>query len=289
MKSLEIEHRVVGGIPIYIFEDHSIALKAWALLRQSRNEPPMLLTLDTHTDTHEPFIRYAYSAARSSEKSNDEWFGYAEAMLSTCDWTRIETIEAALPHLRNDEHIQAAIKIGVLDAAFVIAVNTHNPTRPREYRELYSDPMAHMFHLDDELPVRPHHYDRPKDSLFYIPNCENRKRSELVPCEDHGRRMADCAIDTELLENRLAHADEMIVSTGYSRFIDSPYILDIDLDYFRTEKSTKPSDSRKFLELARGAVAVTIATEPSYVLSERLDCSVTSERNLESLLGLLAS
>ncbi len=43
------------------------------------------------------------------------------------------------------------------------------------------------------------------------------------------------------------------------------YILDIDLDYFRTEKSIKPSDNSTFYSLIKDALCVTIAREPSCV------------------------
>jgi len=44
-----------------------------------------------------------------------------------------------------------------------------------------------------------------------------------------------------------------------------PYVLDIDLDYFRTIKSLTPDDPSAFHDLIRRAVAITIATEPDYV------------------------
>ncbi len=39
------------------------------------------------------------------------------------------------------------------------------------------------------------------------------------------------------------------------------YILDIELEYFRSEKAIDPADPATFYRLLRNAVAVTIATE----------------------------
>ncbi len=43
------------------------------------------------------------------------------------------------------------------------------------------------------------------------------------------------------------------------------YILDIDLDFFRTAKSVNPNKKEIFYDLIRQAKIITIAMEPDYI------------------------
>ena len=45
----------------------------------------------------------------------------------------------------------------------------------------------------------------------------------------------------------------------------SSYILDIDLDFFRTAKYINPNKKEVFYHLIRQAKIITIATEPDYI------------------------
>jgi hypothetical protein len=53
-----VEHRIIKGKPVYIAEKHHHILEAWADYRNTVDEAPLLLSLDHHTDTREPFITY---------------------------------------------------------------------------------------------------------------------------------------------------------------------------------------------------------------------------------------
>lgn len=52
---------------------------------------------------------------------------------------------------------------------------------------------------------------------------------------------------------------------------DRPYILDIDLDYFKGEASVNPADPSLFLKLIRDAAAVTVCRERDWVRLLNLD------------------
>ena len=52
--------------------------------------------------------------------------------------------------------------------------------------------------------------------------------------------------------------------------MERKYILDIDLDYFRTERAVHPTDTKTFYNLIRNAEAITIATEPEFIGYEKL-------------------
>ena len=50
-----------------------------------------------------------------------------------------------------------------------------------------------------------------------------------------------------------------------------PYVLDIDLDYFKGERSVTPDDPAVFLDLIRGSAAITICRERDWVRILNLD------------------
>lgn len=86
-------------------------------------------------------------------------------------------------------------------------------------------------------------------------------------------------LDHELVElNAMAQAD------GVPVVEPEPYILDIDLDYVHSEKAIEPDDPATLYRLIQNAVAVTVATELSYVADLRCEGSkVTGASLLERM------
>lgn len=124
---------------------------------------------------------------------------------------------------------------------------------------------------------------------FYLPNYQPEIPYNGEGYEEYGdmqaRLHADVAIEASHLSECLSYGDEMIVALGHGEgILKSNFILDIDLDYFRTCQALNPSDASKFYELVRSAYAITIATEPSFVESCRFDDSVAADSSLEILL-----
>lgn len=76
----------------------------------------------------------------------------------------------------------------------------------------------------------------------------------------------------------------MAKSVGIEDIRLSPFILDIDLDYFRTIAALSPQDPTIFYELVNKAVAITIATEPSFVERLKLDSQLTSSYALQKVI-----
>jgi hypothetical protein len=108
--------------------------------------------------------------------------------------------------------------------------------------------------------------------------------------EEETRRHRDLAIESEYLDAKLDVANEMCRSVDQTSIWERKYILDIDLDYFTTEKSIAPNDARTFHKLIRNAEAITVALEPTYVLAERINGeTITSEFLLSRFLEHLRS
>ncbi len=51
----------IQGKPVIIFEKHNEALPVWGTYASQIGRPMNLITFDTHTDTHAPFVRYLFS------------------------------------------------------------------------------------------------------------------------------------------------------------------------------------------------------------------------------------
>lgn len=263
----------IGGKSVYVFEDHATALLAWSEVRMGMNELPFLLTLDHHTDTRSAFLAWTLQRARRS----------ASRRLKGLHPANRRRLEEVLPDLRHDEHIDAAIQIGALRGAFVIAHEAHQTPRgeqgPRQAKTAQEWIEMLTRREDNDTPYLP-----PPSRIFKIKAaCSTAcpRQSPTVECWDQN---CDCALETTCLGEKLAIADEMGMALGIERLVDAPYVLDVDLDYFHTWRSLHPHDPSVFYDLIRGAQAVTIATEPGCVAELWLDDQPLDDRRMLNLL-----
>ena len=78
-------------------------------------------------------------------------------------------------------------------------------------------------------------------------------------------------------QDRIIESDILIrwihsIESFYGQVLEEiDYILDLDLDFFRTRKSVKPGNPEQFLRLVRNASLITIAREPECVASGCLE------------------
>jgi hypothetical protein len=97
------------------------------------------------------------------------------------------------------------------------------------------------------------------------------------------RRSAQ-VLESVYLDQKLKALDTMAAQDGVPPVEAEPYVLDIDLDYFHSERAIEPDDPTTFYRLVRNAVAVTIATEPEYVKNGRdKGSNVTGESLLKRM------
>lgn len=117
--------------------------------------------------------------------------------------------------------------------------------------------------------------------------------SHKICCYEVSEKDWDRIIESEFLDNALAHFKKISGEAGFSQWNeDRPIIFDIDLDAFKTKKSIRPDCSRTLSGLASQAGLVTIATEPDFVLNCAIESGVNSEfllKELQSLLQLAKS
>jgi len=290
-----MEKREIKGKRVYVFDRHNIALEAWAELKANHHELN-LITLDHHTDTNPAFGRSSFvrdyargDQAKETERINER--------IAEIDCGNKDQIQKAVAELHNDEQIDAAIRLGIFSFAFCFNnSNVNTPSIEQEdpasvhcrllglnrnqlpvsvALELSDvEPIPHRFGsiVDPEAP--PLTYRIPNDRIFEIcvVGCEERSHGD-----DCHRLQADQAIESITLDRLIHNANSMAQSANIDSIVQSPYVLDLDLDYFRTLKSLSPDDSVVFYQLIRNAVGLTIATEPNYVEQLRLDEELTSE------------
>ena len=93
---------------------HHEVLRAWCRHRREVEFPPVAVTFDHHTDTLP-----AFSRAASSEAERESW-------ITEFDWRSAVSVETALQRLRHDEHLDLALRGGVISGSIVIAHSTEN-------------------------------------------------------------------------------------------------------------------------------------------------------------------
>lgn len=209
-----------------------------------------------------------------------------------------------MAELRNDQQIDAAIRLGIFSFAFCFN-NSNTNTLSIEQEGYCSQgpdyPAIELCRLLDlnrnELPVSVElsdidpvdtspTYRVPENRMFEIAEiCAGGCKKRSHGGDDCDRLLGDQAIESVMLDRLIHTANSMAQSANIDSIVQSPYVLDLDLDYFRTSKSLSPDDSVVFYRLIRNAVGITIATEPNYVKELWLDDELTSKCALETILA----
>lgn len=258
----------IGNKEIYIVENHHEVLVPWALYRRRVDKAPILITLDHHIDTEDAF----YKASHNPQTHQHEEYRIHH-YLKDVDFNNTSSIERAISKLYNDEHIDAAIKSDIIDKTFVISYDGGKYEWTKSIEE------------ENGRDSRPYHY--PEKDIYIV---ENRC---FIGCEN-GRHDDSCiighfnqAIESSLLNNMISIIGEMKPSLVSGFLLQEKYILDIDLDYFHTRESIKPSDSSTFYSLIKNAEIITIATEPEFIKEWATDYKYDTQLNADLLLSTL--
>jgi hypothetical protein len=268
-----VEKRLIWGKPIYVFETHNVALLAWADIRASRSGELLLLSLDHHTDTREAFVVSAYPAPTGVLRvSQEEHLARIRERVGRVDLGDQQSLREAVADLRNDEHIDAAIRLKMFRLAFCFNQQYKNT------RSVEEDRYAKNHHAFGAEPPRPpFSYVVPANGIFTVSEVCFRGCTRMPHDERCHRPFANQAVESIMLTALITRANSMAGSAGVADITSSDFVLDIDLDYFRTIDSLSPSDRTIFHDLIRKAVAVTIATEPLFVEELKLDDHLTSD------------
>ena len=235
---------------IYIVENHHEVILPWVEYASNHKTAPILLTFDHHADTRSAFYRHA------CEVAGQEWGQVSDQLVAEIDLNESSTIAAALERLRNNEHIDFALKTGILSEAVVLSLLSIGVCR-----------------------------DYANSKICYIdPYCTSKcnKSSHDKECQID---VYDKVIEGQELLFKLNQINRFIPGFFFEDRINKKYILDIDLDCFHTKKAINPEDLSVFHYLVKNAEIITIATEGDYVELEKIDDDINMNYLLEKLLA----
>lgn len=249
----QIQWGTVNGKSIAIFEHHHHALIPWRRWHEGVGRV-RLITIDHHCDTQEAFQFSAFDGRKIDPSKQ-------AALLAAIDPMDEKTIEWSVPNLRHDEHIEAAIRSGILDAAFIVHEQNARSVKSIEETAFWDKVntltgIEQIIHIREApRPELPMTYAMPGHRMVAIDPTYYLRGTELVD------PWPQLAIESEHLEDRLATFEQILRSAGEAPLEGNPYILDVDMDAFRTYGSLQPRDATTFHRLIKGAVGITIARE----------------------------
>lgn len=277
-----IDEIEISGKKIFIFETHSAAIIPWAWVSSTVATTPFLISLDYHTDTHQAFLWHSHTV------HGEDWESRCRLHTLLCskiDKANTESLYEAFSKLRHDEHIDAAIQAGILSHSFSIQYSDPSGTLSNEQDAYINIPFEQKFMEKTRYPEPPYTYSIPDRRMFVVPrgcavNCQRNPHNDQCVID-----VSNQAIESVYLNEKINTIRAMSETSGLGGITNRPYILDIDLDYFRTARSVIPHDATTLYDLIRGATAITIAKETTCVENLRLEGeSITSEYLLNAIL-----
>ena len=111
--------------PIYVFDEHNMALAVWGTYRVKENKPLHLITFDYHTDTRPPFnqaLSNNYYQAEFGAKALK--IPYVRSLLANIKYKandfKFQDVYKISDFIKNDEQIQTAYTFQYLNSYHVI-------------------------------------------------------------------------------------------------------------------------------------------------------------------------
>ena len=216
---------------VFIVCSHHHVVKEWF---SYKGKGAHLLSFDYHTDFREAFIsksgdpRACYAYSSTLHKS------YLSRHISCRD------LEAAIKDLKNDEHIDFAIKSGMIGKAFVFSRDSSSEIGKRVL----------------SVPNKRKRVDQ-AEIISYSEN--NHPLAKPCPYSDPKAEVIAKIITADIV------LDEVIKTFREYGFNQDNYILDFDCDFIRDKYAMKHGKYQTLQNLINGAKAITIARERSFV------------------------
>lgn len=126
----------INGKAVWIVDDHQYALLIWTELFKNSQVTPMLVSIDYHPDTNPPFWLYAYQKAIAidSDRETELVEKFQKKMMASIDPNDLETLQAVMAQMRNDEQINTALELGVIsDYHMINCMEKHDYLRGHHY------------------------------------------------------------------------------------------------------------------------------------------------------------
>lgn len=118
---------MIGNTPIYIFEEHNMALPAWGVCSSRLGMPLNLVTFDCHTDTHHAFNSHIFDVTGEGPKLFK--YGMKDPVIrellknvhyQISDFSFEELYKLSFDYVKNTEQILCGVELGYLSSYTVI-------------------------------------------------------------------------------------------------------------------------------------------------------------------------
>ena len=269
------------GPPVSICEYHHDILNAWAAIRRARETPMRLITFDFHTDTLPAFNHYALRKLEldlGRVPTRAEHAALGARLVAGLDFRSADSVKNAVAHLRHDEHIDAARRAGIISDIAII-LSTDAPGNLPSFALVLPAPTPICGVICGVGTPSPTGAD-PKICGVGTPSPTGA--DPKICGVGTPEQVAAGMLESAVLEPKVAAIAEVWGGLG-------EYVVDIDLDFFRSEAAAAPRDATVFCALLAGAVAVTIARESRCVLEGRLEGESITADSLYAQLRSLVS
>lgn len=216
---------------VYFVQNHQYVLLPW-WKKYKEYGKLNLITIDTHTDTVDAFRKYL-TIKEPEILANRDFYEIKDEYIKQLPFDNIKDIECAIFDLNNDEHIDLAVIKTIFDKVFVISNNTEH------YRGKLVD---NIFGTD----------------ISFYEKSDGGRASEYKITKERS------ILEEIILELYLKELEDQ--SKIYP--LDKPYVLDIDLDFFKYKKWLYPKNKNIFYKLIKNSEYITIAIEEYFLKIE---------------------
>lgn len=264
---------IVMNKRVYIVRSHHHAIKEWFRYRECGSH---LLSFDYHTDFQKAFLR-------SSCASSSALFGVRPYTIENHNLLLEKHIgcgdesalEAAVNDLWNDEHIDFAIRSGMIKRAFVFSCipSTFNDGRvldvpPAPPIVMSADQVQMMMLLNSLAPKVLREATESETDVSSGILVGNSVEHGIVSFSEFRHPLLEGKDESE--NAKLVTTDEVLNEVlktfrehGFNR---DNYILDFDCDFIRDRGAMTHEQFQTLEGLIKGAKAITIAREPDCVV-----------------------
>ncbi|SDY10142.1 UPF0489 family protein [Eubacterium barkeri] len=104
------------GKSISVMDEHQYAILFWGAAALDLGKPLTLISIDYHPDTNPPFWMMAYqrAVAIDPERADALVASMGNTVLARIQRENLESLEAVMTHMNNDEQINTAMALGYL-------------------------------------------------------------------------------------------------------------------------------------------------------------------------------
>ena len=179
---MQVIEYTINDKKVFVTEKHHHNLLPWSEIRQRQLPGLTIFMLDHHNDLIEPFRSFAFNPDKMVID-----YSKVDEELNKLDYHDLASIKFGIAKLKNDEHIQTAIKLDIIEKILIISYQNSSNEVPTSFEQKeYHKNLPSPPYIDQEfptLPVRPYHYP---DSSIYKPEnicsvgCTKRPHDDIV-------------------------------------------------------------------------------------------------------------